>query len=83
VLPLAGLWMLGHSEGALRFGHLDDPVRFATLEHFSIRDVRGTLPMVYVGAIDIEHDIVHVHIRGVRTRVDLLPLLGSRWRLES
>ncbi len=75
-MPLAGLWALGHSEGVLRFVTSRIPMQIGTLEHFAIRDVRGSIAEgLYVGAIDIEHDIVHVHIRGVRARVDLLPLL--------
>ncbi len=76
VAPLAMLWTLGHSAGALRFVTERIPQRFGRLERFEIRDVRGSLADGFtVGAIDIEHDIVHIHIRGARGRVELLPLL--------
>jgi translocation and assembly module TamB len=74
--PLAALWALGHSEGVLRFVTSRIPERFGVLERFSIRDVRGSIAGgLYIGALDIEHDIVHVHARGIRARVSLLPLL--------
>ena len=76
VLPLVALWMLGHSESALRYAVSKIPSRFGTLERLSIRDVRGSLADgVNIGAIDIDHDVVHIRLRDIRFRIDLLPLL--------
>jgi len=75
-LPLVALWMLGHSESALRFALAKIPSRFGTIERLAIRDVKGSLAGgVNIGAIDIEHDVVHVHLQDIRIRIDLLPLL--------
>jgi len=75
-LPLVALWLLGHSESALRFAVAKIPPRFGTIERFAIRDVQGSLADgVQIGAIDIEHDVVHLRLRDIRMRIDLLPLL--------
>ncbi len=75
-LPLIALWTLGHSESALRFVMAKIPSRFGTIERISIRDVQGSLADgVTIGVIDIEHDVVHIRLRDIRIRIDLLPLL--------
>ena len=76
VLPLVALWTLGHSEAALRFAVARLPQQFGTIERFEIREVSGTLAGGFtVGAIEIDHDVVHVRLHDVRARIDLLPLL--------
>ena len=81
--PLSALWLLGHSEGALRFVVAQLPVSFGTIERLEIREVRGSLAGGFVvGAIEIDHDIVHLRLHDVRARLELLPLLWQTLELR-
>ena len=81
--PLIALWSLGYSASALRFVIERLPKQFGTVERLEIRDVRGSLAGGFtVGAVEIDHDVVHIRLRDVRARLELLPLLWQALELR-
>lgn len=74
--PVIALFMLGHSEAALRYAVAQLPMKTGSLERLQVENVRGTLAGGFTAErIVIEHDLVFLSIEGVRGRLELLPLL--------
>ncbi len=81
--PLTALWVLGHSESTLRFLLGQIPAQFGTVERLQIRDVRGSLAGGFViDAVEIDHDVFHLRLYGVRAKLELLPLLWQTIELR-
>lgn len=75
-LPVVALWTLGYSESALQRLVSLIPQKIGALQSISIRGVRGSVAGGFeIDSVDVEHDLVTLQIRGVRARVELLPLL--------
>lgn len=81
--PLTALWVLGHSESTLRFLLGQIPAQFGTVERLQIRDVGGSLAGGFViGTVEIDHDVFHLRLHGVRAKLELLPLLWQTIELR-
>jgi translocation and assembly module TamB len=76
LLPLGALWALGHSNALVRALVARLPTSLGSIETLQITGVQGTIAGgLSIDRVLIQHDIVRVEARGVRARVELLPLL--------
>lgn len=75
-LPLATLWVLGHSPAALQALVSRLPTRIGPIEYLAVEGVEGSIGGGFtIETIEIRHDLAYLQIRGIKARFALWPLL--------